>query len=329
MNTWSKKSIVGILALVIPTIAIAQVDTFYVPTDRIITDAITQPAVETDPRILDYPTLIFPDTFVTTNTDLTGTTTPTDTAIPTPEPDPFYDPYFPVEPDPALVDPYQPEPTPEPDPSNNGTFVPPETERPEPEPAPTDSTPPRDPYYPPAVTNRPPSNNNTPFRPTDPLPEPTEEELNCPPFDPLAREPVECPTKEPVPIIPIPPYLLFLTPALAALLFWGIMSYFNRSQRRIEDQFSQKHIQANHQQNVNKSKVASYRELLDLLTTSQSAGTKPDQNKLQNLLSKVELLGSNEMKDLGIQARTALGNNDTKGLKPILKDMAKQIRLEN
>lgn len=325
MKIFLKKALItGILSLTTPVLAFAQIDARILPA----TDVMIDPMIKTDTLILDYPTLIVPDF---TNLDVT---LPTDT---------------PTTPDPIVpTDTTTPRPTETP--TNTGTYIPPDTTLPQP----TD-TPPRDPGTTPEPTTDPTTPTNpgstgtfvpperppliipggtfTPRNPIDPdrRPEnqPEDEVEECPPFNPLDREPVECPRVETIPIIPVPPYILLLTPLLAVFLFWAIMSYFNRAQNKLENRFQNRHLQLQHQKSVNKSKIQNYRKMLDLLVKAQSSPKAGAPKELQQTLSKIELLGSNEAKNISQQAKNAIITGDKHAIKQSLKDLAQQIRKES
>lgn len=325
MKTFLKNTIItGILSLTAPFLVSAQIDARILPATEVMID----PVLTTDTLFFDYPTLIIPDI---TNTDVAP---PPDDNI-TLDPD-------------TQTDPIPSDQTPEPtdSPTNTGTYIPPDTTAPEPTDDPTRATeitpePSNDPE--PGTTGtfvpaeRPPliipGNTFTPRTPIDPdrqpekqPEEPTEE---CPPFNPLDREPVECPKVETVPVIPIPPYILLLTPLLAVFLFWAIMSYFNRAQNRLENRFIKKHLQMQHQKSVNSSKMQTYRKMMDLLIFAQSSPTSGSSKELQSTLSKIELLGSEEAKTISQQAKQAITSGDKNSIKKTLKDLAQQIRKES
>lgn len=195
------------------------------------------------------------------------------------------------------------------------------------EPAPssttTTSTPPR------TTTTRPPSRtipNNTPT-PTEPLPEPVTAE--CPPLDPLANQPIECPKTEIVPIIPRPPYFLGLTALLGVILFWVIFSLLNRQQNRSENRLGLRQLTHSHQQTVSSTRQRAYHQLLDFLTETAGSDQPFKQTQYQHLSSQIELLGTPAMNDLNQKIKTALNSGQKSELKPLIRELADQIRSES
>lgn len=180
---------------------------------------------------------------------------------------------------------------------------------------PTTTTPTRPPYRP----------TPTPT-PTEPLPEPTEQ---CPPLDPLANQPVECPKTEVVPIIPQAPYVLGGTALAGMILFWLIFSTLNRQQSRSEARLNARQLVQSHQQTVSSSRQRAYNELLDFLTTTIASNQTFNQTEYQHLSSQIEILGSPQMQDINQKIKTVLENGKSSHLKPLLRELADQIKLES
>lgn len=172
-------------------------------------------------------------------------------------------------------------------------------------------------------TPRPPFNPNFPPEETPP---PAQE---CPIVDPTLENPTPvCPTATTVPIIPQVPYLVLGTPFLAVILLWTVLSYMGKRQRAVEERYVTRHLQNQHAQNVNQTRQKIYRKFVDFLSSSNTSDRPLNNQALEQYMSKLALLGSPKVNELGEKVQTAFLNNDHTALKPLLKDLAAQIKLE-
>jgi hypothetical protein len=170
----------------------------------------------------------------------------------------------------------------------------------------------------PADTRTPPAEN------TSPAPE-------CPAVTPAENAtgssvsaPTPCPTATPV--IPQIHPLLFIGPFAAVLLFWGILSFLNGSHGRLEQSLRQRHLQNRHLDTVDRSRRQTYGQLLDFLAASTDSGRPLNHQALEQLLSRVALLGSQETNEIGAKIRQTFENDDRSALKPLIRQLTAAIR---
>lgn len=195
----------------------------------------------------------------------------------------------------------------------------------------------------PTVTTTPPT--KTPPRdiptprpiPTQPTAQPTAEPTNtvivsgpeyCPPIAPFADQRTECPKVKTVPIIPQFPVGALAAPILAVGLFWLIITYLNRGQLRVEQQFTRRSLANAHKHHVDQTRSREYQSALDHLTSGLSSPDGLSTDKFAPHLAKIQLLGSAKMQKLAAQIDLALHENNRTALKPLIRDLAQQIKKE-
>jgi hypothetical protein len=149
---------------------------------------------------------------------------------------------------------------------------------------------------------------------------------SCPSVPPVSN--AICPKADPPPIIPQFPSSLIVTPFLAVFIFWIIISYLNRGRIRLEKGFLTRRLAASHQQNIDQARFREYQNLLDFLTKESSSGERFHLDKYEMIAVKIQLLGSAQMQNLLGRITEAIGTNDRQSLKPLIKELSRQIKKE-
>lgn len=177
------------------------------------------------------------------------------------------------------------------------------------------------------------------FTPRQPLPadtrtppaDTTPPDPECPPVSPAENAtgssvsaPTPCPTATPV--IPQVHPLLFIGPFAAVLLFWAILSFLNGSHGRLEQSLRQRYLQNRHLDTVDRSRRQNYNELLDFLASSTDSGRPLNHQALEQFLSRISLLGSQETNEIGVKIRQAFQDDNRSALKPLIRQLTAAIR---
>lgn len=256
---------------------------------------------------------IYPNAITTTDATTSTTVTPTDPAI-----DPATDPATDTTTSTTTVTPTDSTNDPAIDPATDTTVQPtytrPPLDTPPPPETPSTPLPGTGTFVPPPL--------RPPLTPADTPPE-------CPEIEPTPQNPQPiCPPATEIPVIPQLPIALMLTPFLAVVLLWAVLAYMGGRQRAVESRFMERHLRTQHAQTVNLAKQKIYREFVDFLSSSNSSDRPLNNPALEQYISKLSLLGSPKINELGQKVQTAFLNNDRATLKPLLKDLAAQIKLE-
>ena len=79
---------------------------------------------------------------------------------------------------------------------------------------------------------------------------------------------------------------------------------------------------------IREAKQKNYREFIDFLSTSTTTSQPLNHQALEKLIARTTILGSPETSKIAEQIKTAFQKNDRQAIKPLLKNLAAQIKLE-
>lgn len=151
-------------------------------------------------------------------------------------------------------------------------------------------------------------------------------EENCPVQVEKGETP-PCPLK-PNNIIPKMPINLLMGTIFAVIIFGGVFYLINSQQLKSEKRSIDRKIKNEHQSNIQNNRQKLYSQLIDFMTIELTSN-KPLNNQVFNQLSsKIDILGSQDLRNLNQELKNAYLNNDKKSLKTLLSDFTKLAKKE-